>query len=111
MIFITNAFYIIGGEELSHLGPYPKRSNIIGRLDAATKVWSKAGTLITPRKEHSVIFDGSNLMIIGGWYEKMTEKCSISNKQITCFEQFPMLNDYDGYPALFLVPSDFCVTF
>ena len=57
MIFINDAFYIIGGEELSYLGSYPKRSNIIGRLDAATKVWSKAGNLIEPRKEHSVIFD------------------------------------------------------
>ena len=80
----------------------------IGKLDVATRVWSKAGELKTGRYAHNAIFDGENILVVGGDGTKRTEKCSLSNGQITCSRQSPELADYYEYPELFLVPFDFC---
>ena len=74
-------------------------------------IWSKAGELVTGRYGHNVIYDGSSVLVIGGSGRNdtmMTEKCTISNNQMTCTEQNPELTKYKFWPELFLVSVDYC---
>ena len=106
VVFIDGFFYVIGG--YSDINRYDKT---IGRLDATTMVWSKSGDLVNGRSSHNVIYDDSSLIIVGGYkYPYKTEKCVISNDQVSCVSQNPDLDYYRYYPELFLVPVDFCKT-
>ena len=104
IIFLDEAFYVIGGLADAF------GTNIIGRLDASSKVWSNSGQLVTRRTGHNAIYDGFNLIVIGGDGPgaRSTEKCTISNEKFTCSDQDPILNKYAYYPELFLVPEGFC---
>ena len=77
VVFIDGAFYVIGG-----IGS----SSTIGKLDVSKRVWSRSGQLSKGRYSHNAIFDGENILIVGGMGTFMTEKCSFSNEQITCSE-------------------------
>ena len=101
VIYVDGAFYVIGGDGATD-------KNVIGRLDATTKTWSKSGELIDGRGGHNAIFDGSSILVVGGDYDRKTEKCSFSEGQITCTEQDPELVYYYLYPELFLIPANFC---
>ena len=74
-------------------------------------IWSKAGELVTGRNSHNAIYDGSTVLVVGGSSTKKTEKCTISNYQMTCTEQNPELSNYTVYPELFMVSADYCKTF
>lgn len=67
------------------------------------------------REGHNAIYDGSSLIVVGGKQASLydtykTERCEISNGQVTCTAQTPELNNYADYPELFLVPVNFCKT-
>ena len=83
------------------------RSKTIAKLDSTSFEWTKAGDLITERRGHNAIFDGKNFIVVGGYPSSNgavnTEKCSISEGQVTCVEQDPTLIHYKFYPELFLV--------
>ena len=80
----------------------------IGKLDANSN-WSKAGELSTGRNGHAAIYDGTFLLVVGGYgNDYKTEKCSFSSSGITCTQQSPSLDEYEFYPELFLVPADYC---
>ena len=85
-------------------------NKIIGRLDAVTNIWSNVGSLVTPRNGHNAIFTGAEILIVGGNGKLKTEKCIESNGRWTCTEQNPVLEDYNLYPELMMVPDDFCKT-
>ena len=78
-------------------------------------IWSKAGELVSGRYAHNAIYDGSTVLVVGGtqgYHETMkTEKCTISNNQMTCTEQNPELKDYYTCPELFMVSEDYCKSF
>ena len=102
-IYIGDAFYVIGG--YTDVNEY---DSTIGKLDA-NLTWSKVGELSTGRRGHGVIFDGTAMLVVGGYggtYK--TEKCIISDNQVTCIGQSPSLLRYENYPELFLVPENFC---
>ena len=107
MIHVEGAFYIIGGYTSSE-----SNNKMIARLDSISYEWSKAGDLISGRRGHNAIFDGSDIIVIGGYVGSgvslKTEKCSIAEGKITCIEQEPSLLNYHEYPELFLVEEDFC---
>ena len=87
-------------------------SQTIAKLDTFTYEWSKAGDLIQGRRGHNVIFDGSDIIVVGGDAGKnvtpKNEKCTITGDKVTCVEQDPALKDYALYPELFLVEDGFC---
>ena len=101
ILFFDGAFYVIGGNGATN-------QNVIGKLDATTMVWSKSGELVTGRYAHNSIFDGTNILVVGGDGTFKTEKCSLLNGQITCSEQNPELFEYRYYPELFMIPANFC---
>ena len=104
IVFIGDSFYVICGRVDE------SRSKTIGRFDATRKVWSKSGELISGRTSHNAIYDGSSLIVVGGYGLYETERCEISNDQTTCSAQTPELNNYAFYPELFLVLVNFCKT-
>ena len=107
MVYIGDSFYVIGGEidDNEIIG-----RRVIGRLDAIRRVWSKSGELISKRSGHNAIYDGSSLIVGGGYGLYKTERCVISNGQATCTDQNPELDYYSFYPELFLVKDNFCKT-
>ena len=74
-------------------------------------IWTKAGELVTGRIGHNAIYDGSTVLIVGGSGTLKTEKCTISNNQMSCTEQNPQLSDYSYYPELFMVSANYCKSF
>ena len=79
------------------------------RLDSISYEWSKAGDLIKGRKGHNAIFDGSNIIVVGGYGTFLkTEYCKITGSMVTCVELDPSLIYYAYYSELFLVEEHFC---
>ena len=107
IIHVDGAFYVIGGLTISN-----NFSKTIARLDSSSYEWSKAGDLTSGRHSHNAIFDGSDIIVIGGFggfgVPLNTEKCSIAKDKVTCIEQEPSLLNYKDYPELFLVEENFC---
>ena len=101
IIYVDGTFFVIGG----YAGSVTKD---IGRLDATTMIWSKAGELVTGRHAHNAIYDGSTVLVVGGNGTFKTEKCTISNNQMNCTEQNPQLSSYAYYPEMFMVSTDYC---
>ena len=87
-------------------------SKTVAKLDSISHEWSKAGGLNKGRWGHNTIFDGTDIIVVGGYSGKnvslKTEKCTIAEDKITCVEQEPSLVNYYEYPELFLVGDDFC---
>ena len=102
---MSGSFFVIGGYSL--VG-YSRAVSTIGRFDLAIRRWMNAGDLVTARAGHNVIYDGSYLLVIGGYADFMSEKCSITNGQVACTSQTPQLNDYAYYPEVHLVPAGYC---
>ena len=108
MIYVHGAFFVFGGS----IGEDYK-SYTIGRLDEQTWTWSKAGNLNSGRCSSNAVFDGSVILVVGGYDSNdrdtlPTEKCDISGAELTCTAQSPVLDMYRNFPEVFLVPSDFC---
>ena len=80
----------------------------IGRLDIKTREWFNAGNLEIGRYAHNAIYDGQFVLVIGGIDIRKTEKCLISNDQMTCSSQSPELISYGFYPEVFFVPEGYC---
>ena len=98
-VYQSGAFYIFGGFS---------NSNKIARLDEITHEWSFAGNMIKSRRGHSVAYDGSTFLVIGGLQSSKTENCTLQGTLMTCLEQeSPALPDYSYYPALFLTDQNF----
>ena len=101
VVYHQRGFYIFGGTNDSP-------QNTIARLDANTKTWSKAGSLITSRHAHGVIFDGDNFLVIGGAFGSFNnEVCTLNNSTMTCTEQSTALENYQYFPELFLVDENY----
>ena len=105
IIYHARAFYVFGGGT----GNY---ESTIARLDVESTTWTKAGDMTTIRRDHSVIFDGDQFLIIGGstnplaWIEN--EVCTFSDaKSITCTKLSTVLVEYLLYPELLLVPDNY----
>ena len=97
-----NAFYVFGGK----IDGDP--SNIIGRLNALTLRWAKAGELKLARHGHGAIFNGDVIIIACGYDKFKSESCKINfNDSVTCSVQAPTLDAYKHYPEMFLVPDTF----
>ena len=106
IVYVDGYFYVIGGYIDDK--QYDKT---IARLDASSMTWSKSGDLVNGRRGHNAIYDGSSLIVVGGDTGLLqTEKCVISNGQVSCTSQNPTLENYTLYPELFLVPVDYCKT-
>ena len=82
----------------------------VGRFDSTRKVWSKSGELTSERWSHYAIYDGSTMIVVGGDGSRKTERCEISDGQVTCTPQNHKLYRYEFNPELFLVSVDFCKT-
>ena len=117
-VFHKQAFYVFGGqgglsdafdEALARFyGPTLTGTEWIGRLDAITLKWNLAGKLKTKRHGHSVIFDGSQFLVIGGFgfWNNKTENCTPNGTKVTCADQQVGVQR-SLYPQLVLVGDDF----
>ena len=101
IVHIDGGFFLFGGWSGSN-------EATIGRLDITTRQWTYAGNLVTARRGHNAIYDGQYVIVIGGGGTYESEKCSLSNNQMTCTSQMPELYNYYAYPELHLVPVDYC---
>ena len=109
IVHVDGSFFMLGGDD--YAAPADKT---IGRLDITTCKWSNAGSLVTARRGHNAIYDGLNILVVGGYpggsnhNSLKTETCMVSDNRVTCKSQVPELADYYWYPELFLVTTNFC---
>ena len=102
VILIEKSFYVIGGYDTG------KAIKAIAKIDDHG-LWTKVGDLNEDRWGHGAILIGDNLMVFGEYGGTAhSEKCLISNDQVTCVSQPPSLTWYYEYPELFLVSASFC---
>ena len=78
------------------------------RFDLSTEIWTQLGHLNTARGGHGVFYDGEVFLVIGGRSDKFTEKCSLSEFEMSCTDMNTIFPDYAYYPGLFEVAEDFC---
>ena len=84
-------------------------SKTIGRLDASTLTWTKAGELNYARSGHGAIYNGERIIVAGGGGKYKTESCSVNeNGVVNCIEQAPILDYYYDYPEMYMVDDAFC---
>ena len=100
-IYVNEGFYIIGGRTFEFV------SNVVGRFDSATRTWSYAGSLKGGRRGHNAIFDGEQVLIVGGYDTKATEACRLVNSKFVCTQLESSLTGYSAYPELALVDENF----
>ena len=82
----------------------------IGRLDASERTWSLAGSLNHGRYGHGVIFDGRQLLVVGGdngGGKLKTENCIPHGKTVYCTTQGRGIDGYAYYPELGLVADNY----
>ena len=104
IVYHSNAFYVFGGLIDNHVN-----SNIIGRLDASSLTWTKAGELNYARNGHGAIYNGERIIVAGGEVSYKTESCSVNeNGVVNCIEQAPILDYYADYPEMYLIDDAFC---
>ena len=75
--YFQNGFILFGGWTSS-----TSNSKTIARLDLATTTWSKLGDLKTGREGHGVIYDGQVFLVVGGYGNRKTEKCTLSGMEL-----------------------------
>ena len=84
-------------------------SQTIGRLDASTLTWTRAGELNYWRYGHGAIYNNERIIVAGGRGNYKTESCSVDeNGIVNCIEQAPALDNYAYYPEMYLVDDAFC---
>ena len=104
-IIFVDAFYVFGGYDNGGQG----KLNAIGRLDNNNR-WSQAGNLASARYGHGVVFIDGYFLVVGGYGNYQTERCSLQEGAVSCTRQAPSLNNYFEYPELFMVSESFCHT-
>ena len=103
VVTVDDSYYFFGGYTSN-----ASSDNKIARFDITTKSWSKVGEMVIGRHAHSVIYLQSSFLVVGGQgLNDKSEKCTLSNGQMSCSVQNPQLNNYD-YSELFLVSPDYC---
>ena len=102
-IIYVDAFYVLGGQDRFGQGEL----KVIGRLDKNNR-WSRAGNLAKARYGHGAVFIDGFFLVVGGYQNYQTEKCSLREGAVSCTSQDPTLSYYYRYPELFLVSDSFC---
>ena len=95
------------------LGPKLRIYNLfLNNRTKTKKSLSSVGELTTGRRGHGAIYDGSKLLVIGGYPgygpPLKTEVCTLLKESMNCVEQNPVLASYYYYPELFRTPDNFC---
>ena len=101
IVAFEKSFIIFGGWK----GDF---SNIIARFDTTTRQWKKLGELNQARRDHGVIIQNGEFIVVGGRDTKKTERCSLNGDSIQCTSVDPELSSYVYYPVMMLVPENYC---
>ena len=92
-------------------GDFDEKSNkattIIAKFDPTQNVWTKLGNLQFSRYGFGAIEVQKHFLIMGGEEKKRTETCVISGESIKCKSREPTLNNFQFYPALMVVETDY----
>ena len=100
-IYHENAFFIFGGKH------WPDFFTKIARIDVETRLWSIVGDLRNPRMSHGVILIGNSFMVVGGYANIKSEKCTLENNRMNCVELASGLPGYVNHPYFAPVHSNF----
>ena len=100
---LSGDFIIFGGfDETTH-----SAVSIIAKFDPTKNVWTKLGNLQFSRYAFGAIEVQKHFLIMGGEEKKRTETCVISGESIKCKSREPTLNNFQFYPALMVVETDY----
>ena len=116
IIYLNDGFFVFGGQSTGDSNSANGVIKTIGYLHATKLKWSNVGEMKNARAGHNVIWDGFNLVVVGGnvhEFEYMTERCNFvwgERELISCYKTEGKLKNYSSYPELVLVPKNFCRT-
>ena len=103
MLPLFDDFIIFGG--------FDEKSNLtvttIAKFNPTTNIWTKLGNLQFSRYAFGAIEIQKQFLIMGGEGKKRTETCTITGKSIKCKSREPTLNNFQNYPALMVVETDY----
>ena len=92
-------------------GGFDEKSNkaipTIAKFDPTQNIWTKLGNLQFSRYGFGAIEIQKHFLIMGGEEKKRTETCVISGESIKCKSREPTLNNFQLYPALMVVETDY----
>ena len=112
MVYQDQKFFIIGGSSGSADGSDDQSR--ISQFSQRTKTWSEVGHLNVKRRGHGAIFDGVELVVIGGYEAHSIEHCTLTEGHFECFitEQVKTYDftNYVFYPELAIIGGTFCDT-
>lgn len=112
MVYRDENFFLIGGSSGSADGSDDQTR--ISKFSQRVKNWIEVGNLNVKRRGHAAIFDGVELVVIGGYEAHSIEHCTQSNGRFDCFitEQVRAYDftNYVFYPELAMVDEKFCGT-
>ena len=104
-VYHNGSFYIFGGIKVQY-----NDEKQIARLDELTHQWFVAGSMERGRRGHSVIYQDSVFLVVGGLGNYRTETCAFDGMNMTCtLLDTPLLNDYVFTPALLPIDDNFDV--
>ena len=112
MVYRDENFFLIGGSSGSADGSDDQTR--ISKFSQRGKNWIEVGNLNVKRRGHAAIFDGVELVVIGGYEAHSIEHCTQSNGRFDCFitEQVRAYDftNYVFYPELAIIDGTFCGT-
>ena len=85
-------------------------TNVIAAFNTKAKEWKKVGELNNARRDHQVMVNQGEFIVVGGEKTKTTERCLFLDGLIQCELVEPVLKDlpYSDFRELMRVPFDYC---
>ena len=112
MVYRDEDFFLIGGSSGRPDGSDDQTR--ISKFSQREKNWIQVGNLNVKRRGHAAIFDGVELVVIGGNEAHSIEHCTQSNGKFDCLitEQARAYDftNYVFYPELAIIDEEFCGT-
>ena len=79
----------------------------VAKFNPTKNIWSKLGNLQFSRHVFGVVEIQKHFLVMGGEGKKRTEVCVVTDEKIKCKSREPTLNNFQLYPALMVVETDY----
>ena len=103
LLSLSDAFIIFGG--------FDEKKNVsvstIAKFEPTKNIWTKLGNLQFSRHGFGAIEIQKQFLILGGEGKKRTEVCVLNSETIKCKSREPTLNNFQSYPAMMVIETEY----
>ena len=79
----------------------------VAKFVPTKNIWTKLGNLQFSRHGFGVVEIQKQFLVMGGKGKKRTEMCVVTGQKIKCKSREPTLNDFQFYPALMVIETEY----